>query len=99
MTAFVIPNAIQITSRAAKYLFASLARDTAYDVIYNIRCLARPEHGRSEDETLRSSAQDVSHMPGGCLAKRVGCAVARIRGPTDAQGDVLRMWKGEQALF
>lgn len=44
MTAFVIPNAIQITTRNAKYTFASfLARDTVYDVIYNIWRLSRPE--------------------------------------------------------
>lgn len=44
MTAFVIPNAIQITTRQAKYAFASfLSRDTTYDVIHNIWRLARPE--------------------------------------------------------
>ncbi|PPQ66054.1 hypothetical protein CVT24_000236 [Panaeolus cyanescens] len=44
MTAFVIPNAIQITTRQAKYTFASfLSRDTTYDVIYNIWRLARPD--------------------------------------------------------
>ena len=37
MTAFVIPNAIQITTRQAKYSFASfLSRDTTFDVIYHI---------------------------------------------------------------
>lgn len=46
MTAFVIPNAIQITTRQAKYTFASfLSRDTTFDVIYNIWRLARPEEG------------------------------------------------------
>ncbi|KAJ3572178.1 hypothetical protein NP233_g3267 [Leucocoprinus birnbaumii] len=46
MTAFVIPNAIQVTTRQAKYTFASfLSRDTTYDVIYNIWRLARPEDG------------------------------------------------------
>jgi len=46
MTAFVIPNAIQMTTRQAKYTFASfLARDTTYDVIYNIWRLARPANG------------------------------------------------------
>ncbi|KAF9443274.1 hypothetical protein P691DRAFT_809200 [Macrolepiota fuliginosa MF-IS2] len=46
MTAFVIPNAIQITTRQAKYTFASfLSRDTTYDVIYNIWRLARPDDG------------------------------------------------------
>jgi hypothetical protein len=44
MTAFVIPNAIQITTRQAKYTFASLlSRDTTFDVIYNIWRLARPD--------------------------------------------------------
>ena len=44
MTAFVIPNAIQITTRGAKYTFTSfLSRDTTYDVIYNVWRLARPE--------------------------------------------------------
>lgn len=44
MTAFVIPNAIQITTRQAKYQFASfLSRDTTFDVIHNIWRLARPD--------------------------------------------------------
>ena len=44
MTAFVIPNAIQITTRQAKYTFASfLSRDTTFDVIFNIWRLAKPE--------------------------------------------------------
>ncbi len=48
MTAYVIPNAIQITTRQAKYVFASfLSRETTYDVIYNIWRLARPEEGIS----------------------------------------------------
>ena len=60
MTAFVIPNAIQITTRATKYTFASfLARDTAYDVIFNIWRLARPEDGLSEDETSGRPALDA----------------------------------------
>ncbi|GAW04056.1 GRAM-domain-containing protein [Lentinula edodes] len=43
MTAFVIPNAILITTRQSKYTFASfLSRDTTYDVIYNIWRLVRP---------------------------------------------------------
>lgn len=48
MTAFVIPNAIQITTRQSRYSFASfLSRDTTYDVIYNIWRLARPDDIRS----------------------------------------------------
>ncbi len=66
MTAFVIPNAIQITTRATKYTFASfLARDTAYDVIYNIWRLARPEDGFSEAESMGRSALDATHTLGG----------------------------------
>jgi hypothetical protein len=65
MTAFVIPNAIQITTRTTKYTFASfLARDTAHDVIYNIWRLARPEDGLSEDETSGRPALDASHALG-----------------------------------
>jgi VAD1 Analog of StAR-related lipid transfer domain len=60
MTAFVIPNAIQITTRTTKYTFASfLARDTAHDVIFNIWRLSRPEDGLSEDETSGGPALDA----------------------------------------
>ncbi|KAI9444535.1 hypothetical protein H4582DRAFT_2052826 [Lactarius indigo] len=46
MTAFVIPNAIQITTRTTKYTFASfLARDTAYDgAIVNGPGIVLPVH-------------------------------------------------------
>lgn len=65
MTAFVIPNAIQITTRTTKYTFASfLARDTAYDVIYNIWRLARPEDGFGEAESMGRSALDATHTLG-----------------------------------
>ncbi len=65
MTAFVIPNAIQITTRTTKYTFASfLARDTAHDVIFNIWRLARPEDGLSEDEASGRPALDASHTLG-----------------------------------
>lgn len=44
MTALFIPNAIQLTTRSAKYTFASfLSRDTTYDVIYNVWRHARPD--------------------------------------------------------
>jgi hypothetical protein len=63
MTAFVIPNAIQITTRTTKYTFASfLARDTAHDVVYNIWRLARPEEGFVEAESR--SALDATHTLG-----------------------------------
>ena len=44
MTAFVIPNAIQLSTPTAKYTSMSfLARDTTYDVLFNVWRLARPE--------------------------------------------------------
>jgi hypothetical protein len=59
MTAFVIPNAIQITTRQAKYSFASfLSRDTTYDVIYNIWRLARPDD-MSPGGSMRGSLDNV----------------------------------------
>jgi hypothetical protein len=67
MTAFVIPNAIQITTRQSKYTFASfLSRDTTYDVIYNIWRLARPEDDRSR------SSIDGGSIRGSMDASRSG---------------------------
>ncbi|KAI0684671.1 hypothetical protein BC835DRAFT_1292530 [Cytidiella melzeri] len=60
MTAFVIPNAIQITTRATKYTFTSfLSRDTTFDVIYNVWRLARPEDSSigSQLESARESVE------------------------------------------
>jgi hypothetical protein len=57
MTAFVIPNAIQVTTRATKYTFASfLSRDNTFDVIYNIWRLARPEDSRGP--SVRGSLEE-----------------------------------------
>ncbi|THV00736.1 GRAM-domain-containing protein [Dendrothele bispora CBS 962.96] len=62
MTAFVIPNAIMITTRQAKYTFASfLSRDTTYDVIYNIWRLARPGDNASLPDS-NSSAHGVQSV-------------------------------------
>ncbi len=60
MTALFIPNAIQITTRQAKYTFASfLSRDTTFDVIYNIWRLARPEDGASGPSSGRASVEGL----------------------------------------
>lgn len=61
MTAFVIPNAIQVTTRNAKYTFASfITRDTSYDVIQNIWRLSSPNGELSprngEEGSLRSGS-------------------------------------------
>jgi hypothetical protein len=56
MTAFVIPNAIQVTTRSTKYTFTSfLSRDTTFDVIYNVWRLARPEDSTSQIVSARGS--------------------------------------------
>jgi hypothetical protein len=56
MTAYVIPNAIQMTTRQAKYTFASfLSRDTTFDVVFNIWRLARPEDSSSVIGSMRGS--------------------------------------------
>ena len=57
MTAFVIPNAIQLSTRTAKYTFTSfLSRDTTFDVLYNVWRLARPE----DSYDMGASSQRVS---------------------------------------
>ncbi|KAF8435687.1 GRAM domain-containing protein [Boletus edulis BED1] len=61
MTAFVIPNAIQITTRQAKYTFASfLSRDTTYDVINNIWRLARPDDTFELSDSHNTSTRDMA---------------------------------------
>ena len=56
MTAFVIPNAIGVTENSNKHTFASfLARDTAYDVIYNIWKHSRPETGSVEEDAAEEA--------------------------------------------
>lgn len=89
MTAFVIPNAIQITTRNAKYTFTSfLSRDTTYDVLYNVWRLARPENesmigSTSQLSVVGAAEQAVSEngtpTPG-------GAAAAVANGKTPANG-------------
>lgn len=51
MTAFVFPGAIQIKTRYAKYSFTSFtsfpSRDAAYDNIFNIWQLSRPDNSKA----------------------------------------------------
>ncbi|TFK18705.1 hypothetical protein FA15DRAFT_675088 [Coprinopsis marcescibilis] len=77
MTAFVIPNAIQITTRQAKYSFASfLSRDTTFDVIYNIWRLSRPDDvqsigsGRGSLEAGTGSGSLINGVEGGGVGVR-----------------------------
>ena len=73
MTAFVIPNAIQLSTRTAKYTFTSfLSRDTTFDVLYNVWRLARPE----DSYDMGASSQRVSLDEGeGDAAAADGTAV------------------------
>lgn len=69
MTAFVIPNGIQITTHNAKYTFASfLSRDTTFDVIYNIWRHARPDDSASIFSSARASLEE------GASSEQVGQA-------------------------
>ncbi|PFH47353.1 hypothetical protein AMATHDRAFT_67905 [Amanita thiersii Skay4041] len=86
MTAFVIPNAIQITTRHAKYTFASfLSRDTTFDVIYNIWRHARPEDGISFTSSPRGSLEgmvtDQNQPILGAAAPMVGLTAAVLAAP------------------
>ena len=75
MTAFVIPNALQISTRQSKYTFASfLARDTTYDVIYNIWRLVKPT------DAVEGDGQDTSRLVEGVVGEQTGETVAVIPG-------------------
>lgn len=59
MTAYVIPNAIQISTHAGKFTFASLlSRDTTYDVIYNIWRSVRPSIPNSPRSSIDGIGQN-----------------------------------------
>jgi hypothetical protein len=76
MTAFVIPNAIQLTTRQVKYTFASfLSRDTTFDVIYNVWRLARPGDAVSIASRGRGS---IDGPDSGASAGTLGAAVAVV---------------------
>jgi len=92
MTAFVIPNAIQITTRQSKYTFASfLSRDTTFDIIFNIWRLAKPEYsagytsapgsGRGSLDSGRPGMDEVREIDVGKsdipLRKVTQCACSR----------------------
>lgn len=96
MTAFVIPNAIQITTHNAKYTFASfLSRDTTYDVVHNIWRLARPEGADSISlaseprQSLDDSSRSLEGATPGVSATGVlysGNATSSIRSSSWSNG-------------
>ncbi|KAH8094693.1 hypothetical protein BXZ70DRAFT_947114 [Cristinia sonorae] len=72
MTAFVIPNAISLATRTAKYTFTSfLSRDTTFDVMYNVWRLARPD-----DELSSLGASQISPSQGSVIEGLPGSPTA-----------------------
>ncbi|KAJ1302639.1 hypothetical protein OPQ81_002956 [Rhizoctonia solani] len=78
MTAYVIPNAIQITTRTAKYTFASfLSRDTTYDVMHNIWRLSHPSPESASNEGVEvpepgATGSSSAHKPTQCACGKEG---------------------------
>jgi VAD1 Analog of StAR-related lipid transfer domain len=69
MTAFVIPNAIQVTTRTAKYTFASfITRDTSYDVIHNIWRLSLP-HNSDPHQLSQFAVEERSSIRSGATGQ------------------------------
>jgi hypothetical protein len=79
MTALIIPNAVQVSTRDAKYTFASfMARDTTFDVIYNVWRLARPPGSVDPSaENLTTDGVEMSEERVGLAAGAAPGAVAR----------------------
>lgn len=78
MTAFVIPNAIQVTTRNTKYTFTSfLSRDTTFDVIYNVWRLARPDDSASQVVSVRGSLDQSNDSQEGAPGAANGKAKAK----------------------
>ncbi|TBU38233.1 GRAM-domain-containing protein [Dichomitus squalens] len=76
MTAFVIPNAIQLSTRTAKYTFTSfLSRDTTFDVLFNVWRLARPED--SSDMGIGSQRVSLDEGEDGAVVVTADGAASR----------------------
>lgn len=64
MTAYVIPNAILVTTHGAEYTFASfLARDTVYDVMQSL-WMPVPKAPQLEDENIGDGEDDDKGVSG-----------------------------------
>ena len=78
-TVLVIPDAIEITTRQAKYIFAAfLSRDTTFDVIYNIWKLVRPRADsvspRASIDLPTSNDEPSTAVFSGIKPKKTQCA-------------------------
>ncbi|KAH7338826.1 hypothetical protein B0J17DRAFT_570838 [Rhizoctonia solani] len=78
MTAYVIPNAIQISTRTTKYTFASfLSRDTTYDVMHNSWRLSHPGPESVSNEGVEvaevgATGPSSAHKPTQCVCGKEG---------------------------
>ncbi|CAE6454430.1 unnamed protein product [Rhizoctonia solani] len=78
MTAYVIPNAIQISTRTTKYTFASfLSRDTTYDVMHNSWRLSHPgpesvSNEGAEVAEVGATGSSSAHKPTQCACGKEG---------------------------
>lgn len=79
MTALIIPNAIQVSTRDNKYTFASfMSRDTTYDVIHNVWRLGRPSSALpSADDVRRQGIEEERGADGANGAASGGVASAK----------------------
>jgi len=81
MTAFVIPNAILITTKNNKYTFASfLSRDNTYDVIHNSWRMSGADISGNGDRSARTSFDSAE-------SGRTGMDAIRVNG-VDSSGPV-----------
>ena len=72
MTAFVIPNAILITTKTSKYTFASfLSRDNTYEVIHNSWRMSGADISGNGGGSLRTSFDSAESGRAGMDATRV----------------------------
>ncbi|KAG8943071.1 hypothetical protein FRC04_003217 [Tulasnella sp. 424] len=82
MTAFVIPNAIQVNTTDQKYTFASfLSRDTTFDVMQNIWRLAHPDGPPVSD-----AASGNTNFEGGVTVLVNGANSSLVQSPTQENG-------------
>jgi hypothetical protein len=87
MTAFVIPNAILITTKNNKYTFASfLSRDNTYEVIHNSWRMTGADVSGNGGGSLRTSFDSAESGRTGMDGTRVNGTAAS--GPTDEKKDL-----------
>ncbi|KAG8911797.1 hypothetical protein FRC00_005810, partial [Tulasnella sp. 408] len=83
MTAFVIPNAIQVNTIDQKYTFASfLSRDTTFDVMQNIWRLAHPDGPPPTSDAASGNAD----FDGSNVILANGTNGALVQSPTQENG-------------